>query len=92
MTDYIERVKRDRNLYKLKKEMAEKKLDKVKQENEYLKKRDKILTAFEKSLPQRIEKYKKNNAPVPVIQELEYINNMLILEKERINNEEQEEE
>ena len=87
-----DRLKRDRNFYKLKKQMAEKELDKVKQENEYLKKRDKTLTALEKSLPQRIASYEKKNAPAPVIQELEYISNMLMMEKEKLLEKEEVEE
>jgi len=79
-----ERLERDRNFYKLEKKRLEKELDEIKQENEYLKKRDKTLTALENSLPQRIAAYKKNNAPAPVIQELEYISNMLAEEKARL--------
>lgn len=88
-----DRLERDRNFYKLQKQIAEKELDKVKQENEYLKKRDKTLTSLENSLPQRIAAYKKKNAPAPVIQELEYISNMLLMEKEKLlQREEQDEE
>ena len=79
-----DRLERDRNFYKLQKQIAEKELDKVKQENEYLKKREKTLIALEKSLPQRIAAYEEKNAPAPVIQELEYISNMLLLEKEKL--------
>ena len=65
----------------------------IKIENEYLKKRDKTLTALENSLPQRIAAYEEKNAPAPVIQELEYISNMLLLEKEKLlQKEEQDEE
>ena len=93
MSRILERLERDRNFYKLKNQMVEKELDKVKQENEYLRKRDKTLTVLEKSLPQRIAAYKKKNAPAPVIQELEYISNMLMLEKEKLlQKEEQDEE
>jgi hypothetical protein len=88
-----ERLERDRNLYKLENQRMVKKMTKLEQENEYLKKRDKTLTALENSLPQRIAAYKKNNAPAPVIQELEYISNMLSMEKEKLlQKEEQDEE
>ena len=87
-----ERLERDRNLYKLELERMTKKEAKARQENEYLKKRDKTLTALENSLPQRIAAYKKNNAPAPVIQELEYISNMLSMEKEKLLQKEEVEE
>lgn len=88
-----ERLERDRNFYKLENQRMVKKITKLEQENEYLKKRDKTLTALENSLPQRIAAYKKNNAPAPVIQELEYISNMLLMEKEKLlQKEEQDEE
>jgi hypothetical protein len=58
-----------------------------------LRRRNKTLTALEEALPQRIAKYKENNAPAPVIMELEFINNMLVEEKARLlQKEEQEDE
>ena len=87
-----ERLERDRNLFKLENQRMIKEIAKLQQENEYLKKRDKTLTALENSLPQRIATYEKNNAPAPVIQELEYISNMLLLEKEKLLQKEEVEE
>lgn len=90
ITSY-ERLVRDRNYLKLELKMQLKKMVQMEAENNYLKKRDEILTALEESLPQRIAKYKENNAPTPVIMELEYISNMLAQEKNR-QKEEQEDE
>ena len=93
MNKFLERLERDNNFYRLENHRMVKELTKLKVENEYLKKRDKTLTALEKSLPQRIASYEKKNAPAPVIQELEYISNMLLLEKEKLlQKEEQDEE
>jgi hypothetical protein len=78
------RLERDRNFYKLENKRLEKEIALIKQENEYLKKRDKTLTALENSLAPRIAAYEEKNAPAPVIQELEYIKNMLMLEKEKL--------
>jgi hypothetical protein len=89
-SDY-ERLKRDRNYFKLELKLLVKKMAKIEAENSYLKKRDEVLTAIEEALPQRIAKYKENNAPAPVIMELEYISNILAEEKNR-QKEEQEDE
>lgn len=92
ITSY-ERIVRDMKYYKLELKMQIKKMAKLEAENSYLKKRDKTLTVLEESLPQRITKYKENNAPAPVIMELEYISNMLAEEKARLlQKEEQNEE
>lgn len=92
VTSY-ERLVRDRNYYEMEFKQQLKKMAKIEAENEYLKKRDKTLTILEESLPQRIAKYKENNAPAPVIMELEYISNMLAEEKAMLlQKEEQEDE
>ena len=88
----LERLKRDKNLFELEKKRLEKELDKISIENTYLKKRESTLTALENSLPQRIKKYKENNAPKEVIMELQYINDMLAAEKEKLLNKEVENE
>lgn len=88
----IERLKRDKNLFELEKKRLEKELDKISIENIYLKRRDATLTALEKSLPQRIKKHKENKAPKEVIMELQYINDMLASEKEKLLNKEVEDE
>ena len=79
-----EKLKRDRNFYKMELKMQTMKMVNILAENEVLRKRNKTLTALEEALPQRIAKYKENNAPAPVIMELEFINNMLVEEKTRI--------
>lgn len=88
----IERLKRDKNLFELEKKRLEKELDKISIENTYLKKRESTLTALENSLPQRIKKYKENKAPNEVIKELQFINDMLMMEKEKLLNKEVEDE
>ncbi|MGM9881598.1 MAG: hypothetical protein ACI31S_02000 [Bacilli bacterium] len=88
----LERLKRDKNLFELEKKRLEKELDKISIENTCLKKRESTLTALENSLPQRIKKYKENNAPKEVIMELQYINDMLTAEKEKLLNKEVEDE
>lgn len=80
----ILRAERAKNLAELELNTFRKKCNKLEAENEYLKRREATLTAFEKSIPQRIETYKKRNAPLPVIQELQFINDMLMDEKEKI--------
>ena len=87
----IERLKRDKNLKELENKELVKKVTKQDMEIYYLRKRDATLTALENSLPQRIETYKKKNAPKEVIQELQFISDMLILEKEKLLNREVEE-
>lgn len=91
--DEYERLKRDRNRYKMELKMQIMKMVNISAENEILRRRNKTLTALEEALPQRIAKYKENNAPAPVIMELEFINNMLAEEKARLlQKEEQEDE
>lgn len=84
----IERLKRDKNLKELENKELIKKVAKQDMEIYHLKKREATLTALEKSLPQRIETYKKKNAPKEVIQELQFISNMLMFEKEKVLNSE----
>ena len=79
-----ERLVRDRNYYELEYKNQLKKMAAIETENNYLKKRDEVLTAIEEALPQRIAKYKENNAPAPVIMELKFINNLLAKEKARV--------
>ena len=79
-----ERLVRDRNYYELEYKNQLRTMVKMEAEINYLKKRDEVLTAIEESLPQRIAKYKENNAPAPVIMELKYINNLLAKEKARV--------
>lgn len=88
----IERLKRDKNLKELENKELIKKVAKQDMEIYYLKKREATLTALENSLPQRIENYKKKNAPKEVIMELQYINDMLAAEKEKLLNKEVEDE
>ena len=88
----IERLKRDKNLKELENKELIKKVTKQDMEIHYLKKRDATLTALENSLPQRIKKYKENKAPNEVIKELQFINDMLMMEKEKLLNKEVEDE
>ena len=88
----IERRKRDKNLKELENKELIKKVAKQDMEIYYLRKRDATLTALENSLPQRIENYKKKNAPNEVIKELQFINDMLTMEKEKLLNKEVEDE
>ena len=88
----IERLKRDKNLKELENKELIKKVAKQDMEIYYLKKRDATLTALENSLPQRIKKYKENKAPNEVIKELQFINDMLMMEKEKLLNKEVEDE
>ena len=88
----IERLKRDKNLKELENKELIKKLAKQDVEIYYLKKRDATFTALENSLPQRIKKYKENKAPNEVIKELQFINDMLMMEKEKLLNKEVEDE
>ena len=87
----IERLKRDKNLKELENKELVKKVTKQDMEIHYLKKRNNTLTALENSLPQRIENYKKKNAPEILIKELQFINDMLMMEKEKLLNKEVEE-
>lgn len=87
----IERLKRNINLKELENKELVKKVTKQDMEIYYLRKRDNTLTALENSLPQRIENYKKKNAPNEVIKELQFIADMLMMEKEKILNKEVEE-
>ncbi len=87
----IERLRRNCNLKELENKELIKKIAKQDMEIYYLKRRDDTLTAIEKSLPQRIETYKKKNAPKEVIKELQFIADMLMFEKEKLLNREVEE-
>ena len=87
----IERLKRNCNLKELENRELVKKVAKQDLEIFSLRKREATLAALEKSLPHRIETYKKKNAPKEVIQELQFISDMLILEKEKLLNREVEE-
>lgn len=91
ITSY-ERLERDRNYYKLECKNQLKKIVNLEIENNHLKKRERTLIALEESLPHRIAKYKENNAPAPVIMELEFINNMLAEEKARLLQKEEQDE
>lgn len=87
----IERLTRDRNLYVMENARLTKLNDTKDQRISYLEKRDNTLTALEKSLPQRIETYKKKNAPEVIIKELQLLSDMLSLEKEKLMEKEVEE-
>lgn len=87
----LERLRRDKKLKELENKELVKKITKLDMEIYYFKKREKTLTALENSLPQRIENYKKKNAPSEVIKELQFINDMLMMEKEKLLNKEVEE-
>ena len=87
----LERLRRNVNLKELENKELIKKVTKQDMEIHYLKKREATLAALEKSLPQRIETYKKKNAPKEVIQELQFISDMLMFEKEKLLNREVEE-
>ena len=87
----LERLRRNVNLRELENKELVKRVTKQDMEIHYLKKRDNTLTALENSLPQRIENYKKKNAPNEVIKELQFISDMLMMEKEKLLNKEVEE-
>lgn len=87
----LERLRRNVNLRELENKELVKKVTKQDMEIYYLRKRDNTLTALENSLPQRIENYKKKNAPDEVIKELQFIADMLMMEKEKLLNKEVEE-
>lgn len=87
-----ERLKRDRNRLKMELKMQIMKTVNILAENEVLRKRNETLTALENALPQRIAKYKEMNAPAPVIMELEFINNMLVKEKIKLLEKEEQDE
>ena len=80
----VQRLERDKSLLEKKIEFDKFKIIELEEEIKYLKKRNETLEAIENSLPQRIEAYKKKKAPMPVIQELEFWENMLKEEKERL--------
>ena len=80
----MERMKRDKNFYQMRLKMSQLEYDKLKMEYDYLKKRNATLTALEKSLPQRIETYKQKNAPDIIIEELTLLHNMLMEEKNKL--------
>lgn len=88
----LERLRRNVNLRELENKELVKKVTKQDMEIYYLRKRDNTLTALENSLPQRIENYKKKNAPNEVIKELQFIADMLMMEKEKSLNKEVEDE
>ena len=88
----LERLRRNVNLKELENKELVKKVTKQDMEIYYLRKRDNTLTALENSLPQRIENYKKKNAPNEVIKELQFIADMLMMEKEKSLNKEVEDE
>lgn len=87
----LERLRRNVNLRELENKELVKRVTKQDMEIYYLRKRDNTLTALENSLPQRIENYKKKNAPNEVIKELQFIADMLMMEKEKLLNKEVEE-
>ena len=86
-----ERLERNLKLKEIENKALIKKNVKLDSENYFLKQRDKTLTALEKSLPQRIKTYEKKNAPQIVIMELQFIADMLMMEKEKLLNKEEEE-
>lgn len=88
----LERLRRNVNLRELENKELVKKVTKQDMEIYYLRKRDNTLTALENSLPQRIKNYKKKNAPNEVIKELQFIADMLMMEKEKSLNKEVEDE
>lgn len=88
----LERLRRNVNLKELENKELVKKVTKQDMEIYYLKRRDATFTALENSLPQRIENYKKKNAPNEVIKELQFISDMLMMEKEKLLNKEVEDE
>ena len=91
VSDEIERLKRLLKLREMENKELIKRNIKLDTDNYYLKKRDNTLTALEKSLPQRIKTYKNKNAPNEVIKELQFIADMLMMEKEKLLNKEVEE-
>lgn len=82
--DKIERLQRLLKLREMENKELIRKNIKLDTDNCYLKKRDKTLEALEKSLPQRIKTYKSKNAPELVIKELQFIADMLMMEKEKL--------
>lgn len=80
MNKFLERLERDNNFYRLEHHRLIKELTKVEQENEYLKKRNKVLEMVEKYLPQRIEKLKNEYA----IHELQLLSDALEYEKNKL--------
>jgi hypothetical protein len=90
MSRFLERLERDRDFYKLKNRMTEKELDKIKMENDYLKKRNKVLEIVEMYLPQRIATYKKKNGTEFIIQELQLLSDALEYEKNKLREKEDE--
>ena len=87
-TDKIERLERLLKLREMENKELIRRNIKLDADNYYLKKRDNTLEALEKSLPQRIKTYKNKNAPELVIKELQFIADMLMMEKEKLLNKE----
>ena len=83
-TQKLARLERDKNLFKIQLDAEKIKNDKLMQEVEYLRKRDKTFTALENSIPIWIDDFEKKNAPKIVIREIEYLGNMLAEEKEKL--------
>lgn len=83
-SDKIERLERLLKLREMENKELIRRNIKLDTDNYYLKKRDKTLEALEKSLPQRIKTYKSKNAPELVIKELQFIADMLMMEKEKL--------
>lgn len=80
----LERLRRNVNLKELENKELRKKVVRQDVEIHYLKQRDNTLTALEKSIPQRIEKYKKQKKAENVIQELLFWQDVLSMEKEKL--------
>ena len=87
-TNKIERLERLLKLREMENKELIRRNIKLDADNYYLKKRDNTLEALEKSLPQRIKTYKSKNAPNEVIKELQFIADMLMMEKEKLLNKE----
>ena len=83
-TNKIERLERLLKLREMENKELIRRNIKLDADNYYLKKRDNTLEALEKSLPQRIKTYKSKNAPELVIKELQFIADMLMMEKEKL--------
>ena len=81
----IERLIRDKNILEKKLEKMQVDYDSLEQKNFYLEKREKTLLALEKSLVQRIKKYKGKKGYVYecISKELQFWNDMLSFEKEK---------
>ena len=90
MNRFLERLERDNNFYRLENHRLIKELTKLEQENDYLKKRNKVLEMVEKYLPQRIATYKKKNGTEFIIQELQLLADALEYEKNKLKEKEYE--